>query len=125
MIVERVKALLSANAMVASMVGDRVFPEVLPQGCDMPAIAYSVVVDEGISSLDGYSDLDNAVVQVDCYSRSYMEGHHLADAVGSVMTRFISVDFSSLQVSRRDLYEDDTELHRVSIDYSVWERNAP
>ncbi len=99
----------------------RIFPEVMVEDCLKPAVVYTVISDIPLNSLAGFtSGKSNARVQVDVYSFSYAEAQEVADAVESLLGAYVSVGFSSLQVSRRDLYENNTRLHRVSMDHSIW-----
>lgn len=68
MIVETVVQILLATTEVSDLVGRRVFPKQLPDATDYPAIVVTKV-----SGLPSYangeeSGLDNARLQIDCYS---------------------------------------------------------
>jgi hypothetical protein len=61
------------------------------------------------------------IVQVDCYSRSYGEAQALADAVHDLLGRDRPVPgIKAFRSNRGDDYEDDTQLHRVSMDFTIW-----
>lgn len=119
---EVVFALLSADAGVAALVAKRIYPQIAPQPLTKPYVVYAVVSDEPLNSLQGdTSGLGSARVQIDCYATSYRDVQAVADAVDAVLkARNVYNDSSSLRLSRRDLYESDTKLHRVSADYSIW-----
>lgn len=118
---ERVFALLSADATIAAKVGSRIYPQLMPQDCPKPAVVYTVVSDVPLNSFDGHtSGLSNARVQVDVYSYAYKEAQETANAIEALLGSHVTVSLSSLRVSRRDLYENSTKLHRVSMDFSLW-----
>lgn len=117
-------ARLIAAGGVTALVGaspSRIYPGLMPQAAATPACVYSVVSEQNQNSLAGWtSGLKNSRFQLDCYARTYAEADTLAAAVAAVLDSVATKTFSSLQVSRRDLYEDDTELHRVSLEFSIW-----
>lgn len=111
--------LVAAPAVAALVVG-RVFPQVLPQGVTMPALRYVVVSDVPQNSLGGFTaGLRNVRVQVDAFSKKYLEAQTLADAVVGALGS-LTGEVASLLEARRDGYEDETGLHRVSMDFSMW-----
>lgn len=108
-------SLLSGNAGVAALVGTRIYPQVRPQADPLPALVYTVVDDIPAGSLAGWtSGLSNARVQIDAYAKGYIAAETLADAVRTALAT------STLPMSRRDGYEDETQLYRVSQDFSMW-----
>jgi hypothetical protein len=112
-------ALLSANAGVAALVGDRIFPQVMPQGGQLPALVYAVVDDVPENTLTGYT-LRGARVQIDCYGKAYIAAQGTADAVVSALAEIVTEGLAAVLLSRRDGYEDETTLHKVMLDFSLW-----
>jgi hypothetical protein len=104
---------------VADLVVGRVFPNVIKQGVVMPAIRYTVVDDLPTNVLSGAATLRRARVQVDAFARSYLGAHALADAVAGALGAITGPAVTALELSRRDGYEDETKLHRVSLDFSM------
>lgn len=120
---EHVFALLSAHAPLVALVADRIYPLVAPQRAPTPRVVFTVVDDVGVTSLLGFtSGLSDIRLQVDAYSPNYDEAQAVADAVDEVLKSYVSLLFSSVRVARRDLYEDTTELNRVSLDFKVWKK---
>lgn len=119
---EAVFGALSADPTVAGLVVKRIYPSLLVEGSLLPAIVYSVVSDVPQSSLDGTvaTRLANARVQVDCYARHYLDAQTLADAVDAVLGALALPTLSAWRESRRDLFDNETQYHRVSADYSIW-----
>jgi hypothetical protein len=114
-------SLLTADPSFEALADNRVYPTVLPQNCVFPAVAYTVISDRQTRSLGGFtSGQRNALVQVDCYARTRDAAQALADAVADVLSSYTTPELCSSQVSRRDLYDDEAALHRVSTDYSLW-----
>lgn len=111
------KERLAASAELTALVEDRIYHEVAPQGCAKPYVVHQVVSDVPVNSTDGYSDLTTARVQVDCYAKTGLQAKAVADEVNEVLGAVVEVGFSSYRADRRGGYEDETELHRVSMDF--------
>jgi hypothetical protein len=114
-------------AGIQALIGNppRLYASALPEGMAVPAVVQQVIAEKTINTLDGPSGLRNATLQLDCYAESYDSAQGLADAVAAAMSAAEDVDFSALQVSRRDLYETaHGGLHRVSLDFSCWGKDT-
>lgn len=98
----------------------RIHPVRLPQTTSLPAVTYQKVSDDRMYSLSGYSTLENAVMQIDCWSSSYETVNLLSSKVKTAMDA--ATAFDAILTDDRDLYEDEVEIHRVSMDYSIWNR---
>ena len=124
---EVVFATLAAAPAVVALVGTppRVYPSVAPQSSQLPVVVYQVIDEQRIESLGGFtSGTRNARVQVDVYAETYTAAQALADAVAAALGALTGANLSSVQVSRRDLYEDESQLHRVSTDFSLWSHDT-
>lgn len=112
---------LTAPAVVA-IAGDRVFPNVLIEGVALPAVVYQVVSQIPQSSFDGSFDtrLFQSRVQIDCYARRYLDAQNLAAAVGAAIEALSSSSAAAWMEAQRDLFDNETQYHRVSMDFSVW-----
>ncbi len=118
---QRVFALLMADAAVVALVATRIYPGRAAQNPVPPFAVYAVVDELPQNSLQGYtSKLTRARVQVDAYAKAYLDAQALATAICNVLSSQTGGALSSVQLSRRDLYEDANELHRVSCDFSTW-----
>jgi len=110
--------LLAADGGVSALVVARIYPLILPQDPTLPAITYARVTTSRIYSSEGYSNLDNAMIQVDCWASTYAGAKALGTAVLSAMDG--SSTFSAVLIDERDMFEDDVEIYRVSMDFSTW-----
>jgi hypothetical protein len=116
-------AALSGDATVTGLVGTRIYPNKIPQGpraMTFTAIVYQVVSDLPQNALTGDASnrLRNARVQVDCYAKKYDTAQAIADAVDTVVTK--DTTLNGWREISRDFYEDEAELHRVSMDVLLW-----
>jgi hypothetical protein len=116
---ETVRTALVGNVGVTALVVGRIFPNVIPQGVSMPAIRYLVVDDVPMNVLAGNASRRSARVQIDAYAKKYLDAHAVADAVAGAVGTLSGPAVTAVVIDRRDGYEDETELHRVSMDVSV------
>lgn len=112
------------QALIPSAVGGgiKVFPNVVLQNIAPPYVVYSEISAVPENSLAGAS-ADRIVgsrMQFDCYAKTYGAAKALADAVAAVIANLSRPDLNAWLDASRDLYDDATELHRVSADFSVW-----
>jgi hypothetical protein len=123
---EVIFGVLSADPSVAYLVGTRIYPNVAPQG-PRPTDSYTAIVYQVISDVpqnaftgDATDRLRNARVQIDCYARQYKDVQAIADAVDKVISALSRPDLSAWRESSRDYYDNEAQLHRVSMDVNVW-----
>ena len=86
-----------------------------------PYIVYSLISDVQLNSMDGYAGMAEKRFQVDVYvgkaSGAYGAVKALAASIKTAMETAIP---QSLHLSSQDLYEPDTELYRITMDFSLW-----
>lgn len=72
--------LLSYNA-VSAIVGQRMYPDVLVQGCQLPAIAYYVMSTDREHTLAGLSKAAHARISLDLYCTTRVAASALSKAI--------------------------------------------
>lgn len=125
MLVEGLFSVLTSDSAITGIVGDRVYPLLMPQSGTIPAIVYSQIgrrEDVSLCSADGKI---RATIQIDSYSKQYRTSKMLADAVRSVL-----VDFTGAMGDARvatvildqelDLDDPEPGLFRVSQTFFIW-----
>lgn len=116
-------ALTGAPALTA-LVASRVFPDVLPQEVEMPALRVTVISDVPESSLNGAqaSALANARVQVDAYAKTREQSREVAEAVKAAMDLKSAKagGFDCWFASSGNLFDDATQDYRIRMDFNVW-----
>lgn len=113
---------LSAQASITALVSTRIYPVKLPQGVTFPCLSYQLISEPRDYTLDKVS-VPNATVQFDCWGKTYLEANQLGDALVNVLDAYTGVVGSltflgCIQRARRDIYENETNEFRASIDYS-------
>lgn len=128
------KQLLESSASIAAIVGDRIYPLILPQGFARPALTYQVIsVTRQYTQAETVTALAPTLVQVDLWGDTYASVVALRNAlvmtvdgtfseqVGSPSTYFNKI----FVINERDGYEAALDqvgpaLYRKSIDLEVW-----
>lgn len=82
---EDVRALLLAQAGIVALVGDRVWPALVPDSSDLPALGYFRVDTRRVYSHEGRSGLARPRFQLDCYAGTYAQVAALAAAVRAAL----------------------------------------
>lgn len=103
----------------------KITPPPVPRGATFPHITILVMNAEEIDSHDGVSRLLQAIVQVNCFSKSYNEAFQLRDAVKHVLLPFDDeVQGVIVQgvnhVADRELYNSETKVHQLVSRVLMW-----
>lgn len=121
-----------ASTAVATLVGARVYSSKLPQGVQFPAISYSLSSEQRQSTFGGPTALPGQLYTIDCWGgETYTAARTLAKAVRLALDGikdWSSTGTVTIQVSiveqQHDIYEDDVNVHRVSMDVRLWPNEA-
>lgn len=128
MITEALRSHLLNDAGVSALV-TQLYPLSIPQGAVSPAIVYTGDSDERAQLLDGTtSSLKTSLVDLDVYTKRYEDSHSIADAVEAALAGHTGVMgalspekvVDHIRMERRfDIYEQDTEFYRVSMQFFI------
>ena len=106
---------LQNHAGLTALVGNRVYGNRAPDSPTRPYVTYfsaSIVPQNDLSSTPL---VDNNRVQVDCWAESsYNDAKQIAAQCRAALQNV------GLCVFARDDYEQDTKLHRVQLDFSIF-----
>jgi hypothetical protein len=119
---EDLVAALEADATVIAQVSTRIYPNLRPPApFVLPLVVYSVISQtvENALAESAQTRLKHTRVQVDVYGHSYISARSAATAVENVLANLPGPDFVGYKDSERDLYDNETGLHRVSTDYML------
>lgn len=128
---ESLYSFLDADTAIGGMVpdlkngGSAIYGGIAPQNAPMPRIIYTRISTQRTQSLCGTDPKARAVMQLDCYDRSYKGSKALANAVRLTITDFrgdMAGTHISLITLDTDIDLDDPEpgLFRVSQQYFIW-----
>lgn len=120
---EALQEYLSGKAEITTLVSDRIYPVVLPQGVSYPALTYLKVSGPVLHDVD----IAYPRFQLSSWSESYAEAKQLAAAVKEVLQRFKGImgNAPGVKVSQvvfeneLDLYDPETGVHHIPSDYTI------
>ena len=120
---EALKIYLLSKTEITDIIGDRLYPEVLPQDVDFPALTYFEV------SNPVFHDVDIAYprFQLSSWTKTYLEAKTLRNAIKEVMQRFKGVmgGGSGVKVAQVvfensfDMYDSETGIYHIPSDYKI------
>lgn len=122
---------LVADGTVSGLVGTRIYALVLPQDPTYPAVTYQRISGPRLQDLAGSAGRGMARIQIDSWSREYIQAQSIAAAIRGSLNGFIGdlgdgaspESFRDVVIrlaNERDLYEDeDAPLYRVTQDFTV------
>ena len=71
-------------------------------------------------NINGLSSNENMIVQVDVFSETYSEGDQISKDIVEAMAE--GPEILGNQNDMRTTFEPDQNVHRFSLDVSVWQR---
>lgn len=109
---------LSNDAAVSAVVSTRIYPfDSVPINPTKPFISYQRISGEPAVSMNNDTGTpENVREQIDCWGDDVSTVDDLADKVRTAMV----TNFSVGSIFDLQFYEPDTELTRVSLDFSLW-----
>jgi len=106
--------------------GTRVYPLQLPQSPTLPAATYGrVSMGSPDQTFDGPSGMRGPRIRVDVWDDTYGGARTVATAIRTALDGYrgpagAEEIAGSFEVLEQSLYEDDTKLHRVMLEFQVW-----
>ena len=121
---EALYAHLAADAAIAALVSTRIYPMLVPQDSDLPAIAYQRISRIGQHSHDGASVPARARIQITCLASTYSGAKALAGAVEDALDGYSgtvsSVVIDAFLDNELDEWAGTFDLPVVRQDYLIW-----
>jgi hypothetical protein len=111
-------ARLSASAALAALVGQGIYPVVVPQGKPFPAVRYQLITRRGDSNRAGCGP-DTAQIQVSVYAASYDLLETVEVAVRQALDGYSNGDEEITCTNATDLFEEQQLLFHRAVDYTV------
>lgn len=106
------------QSLLGSLVSGRCYP-VVNRSVDIvsPYITFQVITATPEVTLDGPCGTENLRVQIDVWAETFGASKSLASQVKAAMQ---TASFVNVPIMSQDLFEEVTQEHRVSMDYSIW-----
>jgi hypothetical protein len=121
-------AYLAAYAGLAALVSDRIYPVIAPQGSTKPCLVYTKIGNDRKHSMQGYSGLQETRIQISCFAELYETVGAVVgakDVAAQVVAAMEAWEGSAgiqavFPAGERDMYEPDTELYHIPLDFIIW-----
>ncbi len=123
MIGAAIYGILSGASAITSLVSTRIYPMVAPQNSTMPYITYSTITNTPSDTKSGVSKVDSILVQFDIYDTTVLSVEGVYEALRATLDFIAPATYNSIQIdgvsfrNERQLYEEDFEVHRKSVDF--------
>jgi hypothetical protein len=113
---------LSTAAGVTAIVGNRIYPDKLPQTPVYPAVVYQGIAGMRENDLKGYAGLENPLMQVDAWATTKAGAAVLTDAIIAAVCA--ATTFSAIVPNvPQYTWDDEVEKYRSIIEFSIWNRD--
>lgn len=119
MIEQDLRTAMLSHTPLASLVGQRVFAMVAADEAQPPYVVYQLVAGQRPGSMSAPGARVNKRMQIACWSRTYAEAKSMALAAQDAIDQ--SVLFAAVFQGDADLFDPDTKLRGVILDYSLWQ----
>lgn len=117
--IETLFAALTAHAGIEAIVGERIYPIIVPEESDKPVLVYTIITTLRTVTLTDGDGPANQRVQFSAFATSHKEAHDLLDQVRDCMVNATS--FKALFLSEPiDDYDTEARLFYSYGDYSIW-----
>lgn len=112
---------LSGDAAVGALAGLRIYPGVIPQEIDRPAISYEI---GSLPGIDGTAPLYSPTVNISCFAREKQDAHSLAAVVDAKLDRYTGqitgvVLKSIWKSSYQEGFDPDLDAYAVVLTYTA------
>lgn len=124
-------ARLDGFAGLNALVGNRIFPNHLPQNVEMPAVSYFLVGAERPSSMGVDDGIVRSVYEFDAWSGKHLddtsggydEMHAVTEQLRLALQRWRTttgtIILDSFFQDAQDLYEDEIDTHRGLLEFEI------
>lgn len=110
---------------LGDLIGDKIYPLMVPQGIALPAVTYRRVSGERIHAMVDDPGLASPRIQVDAWGATYASAKAVAEQVIACLQRWSgTVETVIIQDTYfqgdTDIYDPDTERWQISMDFIIW-----
>lgn len=118
------RTFLLGGAPIAGKVGQRVYPQVLPQNVAYPAISYEPVSKPRLRDIEGPTGRALPRIRISCWAKTFVAAKELADDVRHRLDGYRGAmggwTIGSTQLEAEiDLYDDTVDAYRTVVDYRL------
>lgn len=117
--------LLKDSATVGAIIGNKIYPVIIPERVAYPAVTYSEFSQQFDETKDGPIPNGDHSFEIDIYCEENGQGKRLADAIKGVLSWYsgtvngVSIERIRFLDQSDDLYGDDKEIFHITQEYSI------
>jgi len=125
---EALYAYLTNYAELTALVGDRIYPVILPQNTTLPAVTFQRISGIREYSQSGPSGLAHPRFQFSCWAEKYEEAKAVAEQIRLALEGYkgmmggsdgVRVDAIYVE-DDHDIYDPETKEYHVALDAIIW-----
>lgn len=103
---------LLADGELAAIIGNKVFPVLIPQNTAFPIICYQRISSVPDETLQGYQS-EQVRIQLTVFTKKYNQAKELSN----IIRRIMAVELCAYLEQESDLYDNETKTFQVAADY--------
>lgn len=119
MLEQNIASVLQAQSAIATLVGTRVYPIVLPEDPTLPAATYQIVGSSSNPTLTN-AGMQKIRLQIDCWGDVYGDAVTLRDAVATSLDGYQDTNVQFLLLSKHDDYDHELLQYRAIIEFYIF-----
>ncbi len=118
---------LDGHAGLTALVASRIYPVMSPQNPTTPYVTYQRISTDRVSLLGEDTDIARPRFQISAWSTDRDEVVSVAAQIRDAFQRYSGTNASivildSYLENESDLYEPDTKLYQIPVDFEIWHR---
>jgi hypothetical protein len=124
---EAIYDILSSDAGVGALIGDRIHPLVIPQGVSLPAVTYQQITGLRVQNLASPQGMVRTRFQLNCWAETYNEADAVADEIRKTLGGYSGTSakvyiYTISLDSEGDLIVVSPEIKREGkrLDFVIW-----
>lgn len=102
---------LKATAGLTALVGQRIFPDEIPQGTTLPAVFYITVSDIKLYTHDGLSYQESPMIQISTYASTRNSAAVVAEQIKTALVDFVGT-LSGITIQRIGLINEIPGMYK-------------
>jgi hypothetical protein len=115
---------LLADSALTAIIGDRLYPQAIPETSKVPAVVYQRISSPRTLTLDGSSSANNPRIQFSCYAASFGQAKQIAMKLYESLDCFRGVlgnktKATVLMADNRDDFIQETGRYLCGVDFFV------
>lgn len=125
---EALYAYLKVDVDLSALISTRIYSLTLPQNCTMPAVTYRQISGPRVHTMGSDPGLTHPRFQFSCWGSSYGSAKDVARKLQAALQDYKGtmgggggvVVQASLLENELDIYDPDTKLYCVPLDFIIW-----